>query len=98
MQGFEKMISGIYLGEIARLVLHRMSLESDVFGDAADSLSTPFMLRYLEACYFFAYIKLWRYARREEIPCCSFLLKTYAYCLNRFLGVLAAPCIYLLEL
>ncbi|RLN21929.1 hexokinase-3 [Panicum miliaceum] len=42
--GFEKMISGIYLGEIARLVLHRMALESDVFGDAADNLSTPFTL------------------------------------------------------
>ncbi|TVU34709.1 hypothetical protein EJB05_16556 [Eragrostis curvula] len=43
-QGFEKMISGIYLGEVARLVLHRMALESDVFGDAADSLSAPFTL------------------------------------------------------
>ncbi|XP_066307936.1 hexokinase-3 isoform X2 [Miscanthus floridulus] len=43
-QGFEKMISGIYLGEIARLVLHRMALESDVFGDAAYNLSTPFTL------------------------------------------------------
>jgi len=43
-QGFEKMISGIYLGEIARLVLHRMALESDVFGDAADNLSIPFTL------------------------------------------------------
>ncbi|OEL37783.1 Hexokinase-3 [Dichanthelium oligosanthes] len=43
-QGFEKMISGIYLGEIARLVLHRMALESDVFGDTADNLSTPFTL------------------------------------------------------
>ncbi|CAO2167682.1 unnamed protein product [Urochloa humidicola] len=43
-QGFEKMISGIYLGEIARLVLHRMALESDVFGDSADNLSTPFTL------------------------------------------------------
>ncbi|KAG8079044.1 hypothetical protein GUJ93_ZPchr0007g6052 [Zizania palustris] len=43
-QGFEKMISGMYLGEIARLVLHRMAQESDVFGDAADSLSNPFIL------------------------------------------------------
>lgn len=43
-QGFEKMISGIYLGEIVRLVLHRIAEESDVFGDAADSLSTPFIL------------------------------------------------------
>ncbi|CAM0885298.1 unnamed protein product [Alopecurus aequalis] len=43
-QGFEKMISGMYLGEIARLVLHRMAQESDIFGDAANSLSTPFTL------------------------------------------------------
>ncbi|EEE55981.1 hypothetical protein OsJ_04720 [Oryza sativa Japonica Group] len=43
-QGFEKMISGMYLGEIARLVFHRMAQESDVFGDAADSLSNPFIL------------------------------------------------------
>ncbi|KAG8053977.1 hypothetical protein GUJ93_ZPchr0001g31016 [Zizania palustris] len=40
-QGFEKMISGMYLGEIARLVLHRMAQESDVFGDAA--VYTPFL-------------------------------------------------------
>jgi hexokinase len=43
------MISGMYLGEIARLVLHRMAQESDVFGDDADSLSTPFILRYCHA-------------------------------------------------
>lgn len=55
MQGFEKMISGIYLGEIARLVLHRMALESDVFGDAADNLSTPFTLRYLRLAICFVY-------------------------------------------
>ncbi|KAM0905879.1 hypothetical protein ACQ4PT_017157 [Festuca glaucescens] len=48
-QGFEKMISAMYLGEIARLVLHRMAQESDVFGDDADSLSTPFILRYCHA-------------------------------------------------
>lgn len=47
IQGFEKMISGMYLGEIARLVFHRMAQESDVFGDAADSLSNPFILRYV---------------------------------------------------
>jgi hexokinase len=39
------MISEIYLGEIARLVLHRMARESDAFVDAADNLSTPFILR-----------------------------------------------------
>ncbi|KAG8085383.1 hypothetical protein GUJ93_ZPchr0010g10261 [Zizania palustris] len=45
-QGFEKMISGVYLGEIARLVFQKMAQVSDVFGAAAvDSLSTPFILR-----------------------------------------------------
>jgi hexokinase len=39
------MISEIYLGEIARPVLHLMALESDVFGDVADNLSTLFILR-----------------------------------------------------
>ncbi|CAA6662140.1 unnamed protein product [Spirodela intermedia] len=45
-QGFEKMISGMYLGEIVRLVLCRMAQESDIFGDApAPSLAAPFSLR-----------------------------------------------------
>ncbi|XP_072982317.1 hexokinase-3-like isoform X1 [Typha latifolia] len=44
-QGFEKMISGRYLGEIARRVLHRMAEESDIFGDASQNLSEPFSLR-----------------------------------------------------
>ncbi|KAK1697066.1 hypothetical protein QYE76_013763 [Lolium multiflorum] len=43
-QGFEKMISGVYLGEIARLVFHKMAQESDVFGTAIDGLATPFIL------------------------------------------------------
>jgi hexokinase len=41
------MISGVYLGEIARLVFHKMAQESDVFGTAIDGLATPFILRYL---------------------------------------------------
>ncbi|GAB4835254.1 Hexokinase-3 [Ancistrocladus abbreviatus] len=44
-QGFEKMISGMYLGDIVRRVMLRMSLESDIFGPASTSLSTPFILR-----------------------------------------------------
>ncbi|XP_052157135.1 hexokinase-10 [Oryza glaberrima] len=43
-QGFEKMISGVYLGEIARLVFQKMAEESDIFGTAVDGLSTPFVL------------------------------------------------------
>ncbi|KAK8457919.1 hypothetical protein SEVIR_3G270700v4 [Setaria viridis] len=42
-QAFEKMISGVYLGEIARLVLQGMAQESDVFGSSVDFLSTPFI-------------------------------------------------------
>ncbi|MQL70290.1 hypothetical protein Taro_002587, partial [Colocasia esculenta] len=45
--GFEKMISGMYLGDIVRRVLCRMAEESDIFGDAAANLSTPFALSLL---------------------------------------------------
>ncbi|XP_059665343.1 hexokinase-3-like [Cornus florida] len=44
-QGFEKMISGMYLGDIARRVILRMSQESDVFGPVSSKLSQPFSLR-----------------------------------------------------
>ncbi|OEL19024.1 Hexokinase-10 [Dichanthelium oligosanthes] len=42
-QAFEKLISGVYLGEIARLVLQGMAQESDVFGSSVNFLSTPFI-------------------------------------------------------
>ncbi|KAG6519218.1 hypothetical protein ZIOFF_022710 [Zingiber officinale] len=45
VMGFEKMISGMYLGEIVRRVLHRIAEESEIFSDAAQSLSAPFVLR-----------------------------------------------------
>ncbi|XVF12101.1 hypothetical protein REPUB_Repub08aG0085200 [Reevesia pubescens] len=41
-QGFEKMISGMYLGDIVRRVILRMSQESDIFGPVSSSLSVPF--------------------------------------------------------
>ncbi|XP_075635836.1 hexokinase-3 [Castanea sativa] len=44
-QGFEKMISGMYLGDIVRRVILRMSHEADIFGDALPKLSMPFILR-----------------------------------------------------
>ncbi|KAH9623810.1 hypothetical protein KSS87_007047, partial [Heliosperma pusillum] len=44
-QGFEKMISGMYLGEIVRRVILRMSQESDIFGPISSSLVKPFILR-----------------------------------------------------
>ncbi|KAK7253092.1 hypothetical protein RIF29_37522 [Crotalaria pallida] len=44
-QGFEKMISGMYLGDIVRRVILRMSLESDMFGPIPPKLSDPFILR-----------------------------------------------------
>ncbi|KAL4592196.1 hypothetical protein LXL04_005183 [Taraxacum kok-saghyz] len=43
-QGFEKMISGMYLGDIVRRVIHKMSLESDVFGPVSSNLSARFVL------------------------------------------------------
>ncbi|CAJ1927110.1 unnamed protein product [Sphenostylis stenocarpa] len=44
-QGFEKMISGMYLGDIVRRVILRMTLESDIFGPISPKLSMPFILR-----------------------------------------------------
>ncbi|KAL1555212.1 Hexokinase-3 [Salvia divinorum] len=44
-QGFEKMISGMYLGDIVRRVVLRMSQESDVFGPVSSKLLVPFILR-----------------------------------------------------
>ncbi|CAL5423683.1 unnamed protein product [Camellia sinensis] len=43
-QGFEKMISGMYLGDIVRRVILRMSQESDIFGHVSSRLSVPFIL------------------------------------------------------
>ncbi|XP_075520141.1 hexokinase-3-like [Primulina tabacum] len=44
-QGFEKMISGMCLGDIVRRVMLQMSQESDVFGPASSKLHEPFILR-----------------------------------------------------
>ncbi|XP_065867520.1 hexokinase-3-like isoform X2 [Euphorbia lathyris] len=44
-QGFEKMISGLYLGDIVRRVILRMSHESDIFGPVSSRLLVPFVLR-----------------------------------------------------
>ncbi|KAK1291419.1 Hexokinase-3 [Acorus calamus] len=45
-QGFEKMISGMYLGDIARRVILRVAQESDIFGDITSSrIHEPYILR-----------------------------------------------------
>ncbi|KAK2987278.1 hypothetical protein RJ640_024641 [Escallonia rubra] len=44
-QGFEKMISGMYLGDIVRRVILRMSQESDIFGPTSSKLFVRFILR-----------------------------------------------------
>lgn len=47
MQIFEKLISGMYLGEIVRRVLCRMAEEAAIFGDTVPlKLKIPFILRY----------------------------------------------------
>lgn len=46
-QIFEKLISGMYLGEIVRRVLCRMAEEAAIFGDTVPpKLKIPFILRY----------------------------------------------------
>ncbi|GER40767.1 hexokinase [Striga asiatica] len=42
---FEKVISGMYLGDIVRRVILRMSQESDVFGSVSSKIHIPFILR-----------------------------------------------------
>lgn len=45
-QMFEKIISGMYLGEVVRRVLYRMADEASLFGDTIPpKLKTPFVLR-----------------------------------------------------
>lgn len=45
-QIFEKMISGMYLGEIVRRVLYRMAEEAAFFGDTVPpKLKIPYILR-----------------------------------------------------
>lgn len=47
LQIFEKTISGMYLGEIVRRVLHRMAEDTRLFGvSVPEKLKTPFSLRY----------------------------------------------------
>lgn len=45
-QGYEKMIGGMYLGEIVRRVLLRMAKEAALFGDQGipSKLTVPFQL------------------------------------------------------
>ncbi|KAL8245146.1 hypothetical protein R6Q59_011404 [Mikania micrantha] len=43
-QGFEKMISGMYLGDIVRRVICKMSLVTDVFGPCTSKMLTQFVL------------------------------------------------------
>ena len=46
VQIFEKIISGMYLGEVVRRVLSRMAEEADFFGDTVPpKLQIPFILR-----------------------------------------------------
>ncbi|XP_073306281.1 hexokinase-2, chloroplastic isoform X2 [Primulina huaijiensis] len=47
-QIFEKTISGMYLGEIARRVLLKMAKEDRIFGESVpEKLQTPYSLRYM---------------------------------------------------
>jgi hexokinase len=47
LQIFEKIISGMYLGDIVRRVLLKMAEEAQFFGDTVPpKLRIPFILRY----------------------------------------------------
>ena len=48
LQIFEKLISGMYLGELVRRVLLRLAEEAALFGDTVPSkLEEPFILTYV---------------------------------------------------
>ena len=47
VQGFEKMISGMYLGDIVRRVILRILLETNMFGPVSYKLSMSFILRFV---------------------------------------------------
>lgn len=52
VQGFEKMIGGMYLGEIVRRVLLRMAREAHLFGGSVEpKLQQPFILKYISLLY-----------------------------------------------
>jgi hexokinase len=50
-QIYEKLMSGMYLGEIVRRVLLKISLDSSLFGNIDHAkLKTHFLLRYVVVC------------------------------------------------
>ena len=53
LQIYEKMISGMYLGEIVRRILLKLAHDASLFGDVVPSkLEQPFVLRYAFLIYF----------------------------------------------
>lgn len=57
VQGFEKMIGGMYLGEIVRRVLLRMAREAHLFGGSVEpKLQQPFILMYISLLYLKAHL------------------------------------------
>jgi hypothetical protein len=57
VQGFEKMIGGMYLGEIVRRVLLRMAREAHLFGGSVvPKLQQPFILMYISLLYLRAHL------------------------------------------
>lgn len=62
LQGFEKLISGLYLGDIVRRVMLKMAKETGLFGDPIPPrLFEGFSLRYsrvFSSNYWFAHLKV----------------------------------------
>jgi len=65
LQIYEKMISGMYLGEIVRRILLKLAHDASLFGDVVPSkLEQPFVLRYAFLIYCHravcAYLLVWQ--------------------------------------
>lgn len=82
LQIFEKLISGMYLGEIVRRVLFKMADEAALFGDTVPpKLKIPFILRY--TVYHLDMIYLKRYMLLSMIIFCFFVSHNHlAYLAN----------------
>lgn len=60
-QIYEKLISGMYLGEIVRRILLKLAHDASLFGDVVPpKLEQPFVLRYAFLIYYHACLLAWK--------------------------------------
>lgn len=84
------MISGMYLGDIVRRVLHRIAQESGIFGDTSRYLAVPFMLRciicFLSLPFFLSYVVLHKMQFSIEFKEADLLLLSISHWCMHLIG------------